>query len=87
MSRIENFIEKVKKSIAERNEAGRIEEMRNHPHVEGCDGTGKVLVDERIITGGQSFGPELYGCITRCTSCGGTHGTGLLRGKGTLDVK
>ena len=87
MSRIENFIEKVKKSIAERNEAGRIEEMRNHPHFEGCDGIGKILVDERVLTGGQSFVPEYCGYITRCTSCGGTYGTGLLRGKGTLDVK
>jgi len=85
MSRIEIFIEKIKKSIAEKNEAGRIEEMRNHPHFRRCDGSGRVVILERTELGGNGFEPYFYGTLTQCTSCKATKGSGLLHGEGFFD--
>ena len=85
MSRIENFIGKIKLKIAEMQEAERVEEMQSHSHFRRCDGTGRIKTLERISMGGNGFEPLFYGKLTQCTSCKATKGSGLLHGKGFFD--
>ena len=77
------ILNKINNLIAERNERLRFEMMKKHPHNDGCDMSGDIVLIEKDYVPGSGGawvpGGFMRGTVTECTSCRRQDRRGSLR--------